>query len=53
MKKYQVYRQFWVDGEIEEYFWGEWLDKHAANEAALELRYEGACDYAVVKEVEA
>ena len=53
MKKYQVYRQFWEDGQVEEYFWGEWSDRNAANAVALQLQSEGACDYAVVKEVEA
>lgn len=53
MKKYEVYRQFWVDGRIEEYYWGTWYNSDTANEVALQLKAEGACDYAVVYEVEA
>ena len=48
---YQVFRQFWVDGKIEEYYWGEWEDPNTANEVALELR-GGACFSTVVRYVE-
>lgn len=48
---YQVFRQFWVDSKIEEYYWGEWEDPNTANEVALELR-GGACFSTVVRYVE-
>ena len=43
---FQVFRQFWEDGELKSYYWGEWPDAHTANEVALELRKD--CDSTVV-----
>jgi hypothetical protein len=48
---YQVFRQFIENGEIKEYYWGEWADSNKANEVALELR-GGDCFSTVVRYVE-
>ena len=44
---WQVFRVFWEDGELKEYYWGEWEDRDKANEVALELR-DGSCFSTVV-----
>ena len=48
---YQVFRQFIEDGEIKEYYWGEWADEKVANKVALELRATD-CFSTVVRYVE-
>lgn len=44
---WQVFRVFLEDGELKEYYWGEWEDRDKANEVALELR-DGSCFSTVV-----
>ena len=43
---YQVFKQFFEDGELKSYYWGEWPDADTANRVALELREY--CDSSVV-----
>lgn len=48
---YQVFRVFLENGELKEYFYGQWENADIANEVALELR-KGDCLSTVVYYVE-
>ena len=54
MKKtmYQVFRVFNINGQLEEYYWGQWEDANKANQVALELRATTDCFTPVVYAVE-
>ena len=45
---YAVYTVFEVNGKLEEYFYGRWVDSNTANEVALKLREEIDCFSTVV-----
>ena len=53
MEKFNVYRLFLENGQIEKYYWDTYDNRDTANKVAAELKAEKACDYAIVEEIEA